>query len=68
MATYQSKRFYRDALDKKLSGVCSGFAKRHQLPVWLTRVALVFLFISAPVLVACAYGICHLAFDEQIVV
>ena len=65
-SSYQ--RFYRDALDKKLSGVCAGFAKRHNLPVWLTRVAMVILFLNAPVLVAAIYLLCHFVFDEHIVV
>ncbi|WP_462157191.1 PspC domain-containing protein [Pseudoalteromonas sp. GB56] len=68
MAHSTSTRFYRDALGKKLSGICSGFAKRHNLPVWLTRLAVIILFLNAPILVAAGYLICHFVFDEGIVV
>lgn len=63
-----STRFQRDALGKKLSGVCSGFAKRYELPVWLTRLALVILFLNAPLVVGAGYLLCHFIFDEAVVV
>ncbi|MFY8273640.1 PspC domain-containing protein [Pseudoalteromonas sp. SSDWG2] len=68
MARSTSSRFYRDSLDKKLSGLCAGFAKRHALPIWLTRLAVIILFINAPILVSAAYLLGHFIFDEAIVV
>ncbi|WP_105264846.1 PspC domain-containing protein [Pseudoalteromonas sp. T1lg76] len=63
-----SSTYYRDALNKKISGVCAGFAKHHHLPIWLVRLAVIIVFLNAPIIMAALYLVCHLLFEEQILI
>lgn len=53
--TYKSMT--RNLHNKKLAGVCSGFAERFDLPVWLTRLITVLIALKFPVLTLVAYGL-----------
>lgn len=50
-----NNRFYRDASNAKVSGVCAGLAKQFDVNPWLVRGAAVILFLFVPFAVALAY-------------
>ena len=50
-----SGAFYKDCLNKKISGVCAGIANGHDLPVWSTRLVTLILFFIFPVPILIAY-------------
>ncbi|WMN58391.1 PspC domain-containing protein [Pseudoalteromonas xiamenensis] len=56
---YQKKyqRMTRNLSNKKLAGVCSGFAERFDMPVWLVRLLTLLVFFKFPVLIVIAYGL-----------
>ncbi|WP_350671072.1 PspC domain-containing protein, partial [Pseudoalteromonas sp. CAL494-MNA-CIBAN-0108] len=56
---------YKDPLDKKISGVCSGLAQRLDLPVWSTRLVTILLFLSFPFAIALGYFIAHCCLEEK---
>ncbi len=60
-----TQSWYRDAGNKKLSGVCAGFARRYELPVWLTRLVAIVVFLTFPVAVMVAYLLAHLLLPER---
>ena len=49
------KRFFRDASNAKISGVCAGIAKYFALNPWLVRAATIAVFFFFPVAIALAY-------------
>ena len=66
MNNFKTKRgWYKDSLNKKISGVCSGLAHRLDFPVWSTRLVTILLFISFPFAVALAYLIAHCCLEER---
>ncbi|ASM48815.1 phage shock protein C [Pseudoalteromonas espejiana DSM 9414] len=66
MNSFKTQRgWYKDSLNKKISGVCSGLAHRLDFPVWATRLATVLLFLSFPFAVALGYFIAHCCLEEQ---
>ena len=48
-------RFYRDAANAKVSGVCAGVAKYFDLNVWLVRGLTIVAFLCLPFAVGLAY-------------
>ncbi|XQF89500.1 PspC domain-containing protein [Pseudoalteromonas espejiana] len=66
MNSFKTQRgWYKDSLNKKISGVCSGLAHCLDFPVWATRLATVLLFLSFPFAVALGYFIAHCCLEEQ---
>ena len=66
MSIYREKKgFFRDIRNKKLAGVCAGFAQRFNMPIWLTRVLTVLLFLKFPLVTALAYGISYAILPRQ---
>ncbi|MBD1580920.1 PspC domain-containing protein [Pseudoalteromonas sp. S16_S37] len=60
MSIYSEKKAcFRDLRNKKLAGVCAGIAQRFDIPIWLTRVLTVLIFLKFPFMVAMAYGISY---------
>lgn len=49
--------FYKDRLNKKVSGVCAGLALGHRLPIWAVRVTAVAALLIFPVATLLAYFI-----------
>ncbi|MBE0369213.1 PspC domain-containing protein [Pseudoalteromonas aurantia] len=50
---------FRHIKNKKLGGVCAGLAERFNMPRWLTRVVVLFLFLKFPLLTLIAYGVAY---------
>jgi phage shock protein PspC (stress-responsive transcriptional regulator) len=48
-------RFFRDAANAKVSGVCAGLAKQFDVNPWLVRGGAIFCFVLLPVATALAY-------------
>jgi len=66
MNNFKTQRsWYKDSLNKKISGVCSGLARRLDFPVWPTRLVTILLFISFPFAVALGYLIAHCCLEER---
>ncbi|WP_377109841.1 PspC domain-containing protein [Pseudoalteromonas sp. R86517] len=66
MNNFKTRRgWYKDSLNKKISGVCSGLARRLDFPVWSTRLVTILLFISFPFAVALGYLIAHCCLEER---
>lgn len=66
MNNFKTQRgWYKDSLNKKISGVCSGLARRLDCPVWSTRLVTILLFISFPFAVALGYFIAHCCLEER---
>lgn len=61
------RRWYKNTLNKKISGVCSGLAYRLDFPVWSTRLVTVLLFLNFPFAVALGYLIAHCCLEEKAV-
>ena len=60
MSRFNHQRgWFKDTLNKKISGVCSGLAYRLDFPVWVTRLVTILLFLSFPFVVALSYFIAH---------
>ncbi|BBN80463.1 hypothetical protein PA25_04480 [Pseudoalteromonas sp. A25] len=60
MSIYREKKaYFRDLRNKKLAGVCAGIGQRFDIPIWLTRVLTVLLFLKFPLMVAMAYGVSY---------
>ncbi|CCQ11113.1 phage shock protein C [Pseudoalteromonas luteoviolacea B = ATCC 29581] len=51
------KTMMRDPSNKKIAGVCSGFAERFDMPVWLTRLLTVLVFLKFPIFIVAAYAL-----------
>jgi phage shock protein PspC (stress-responsive transcriptional regulator) len=49
------KRFFRDAANAKIAGVCAGIAKYFDVNPWWVRGAAVVAFVMVPVATALAY-------------
>lgn len=49
------KRFFRDAAQAKVSGVCAGIAKYFDVNPWLVRGAAIVSFVIFPFATALAY-------------
>ncbi|HBW98469.1 MAG TPA: hypothetical protein DEF74_09150 [Pseudoalteromonas sp.] len=66
MNNFKTQRgWYKDSLNKKISGVCSGLARRLDFPVWSIRLVTILLFISFPFAVALGYLIAHCCLEER---
>ncbi|MDN3379599.1 MULTISPECIES: PspC domain-containing protein [unclassified Pseudoalteromonas] len=66
MNTYNNeKNWYKDAVNKKLSGVCSGFARRFDFPIWATRLVTILLFIQFPLFIGGGYLAAHFCLDTK---
>lgn len=66
MNTYQhNQKWSKNPADKKIFGVCSGLARRFELPVWATRIVSVILLIQLPVLIGAGYLIAYFCLDER---
>ncbi len=50
---------------KKIAGVCAGLAERFDLPVWLTRVLTLLVFLKFPMMTVMAYGLCAVLWPKQ---
>lgn len=50
-----NKRLTKDALNKKLSGVCAGIAKFYDFPRLVVRIAAIIALIMFPVATGVAY-------------
>ncbi|MDO6834364.1 PspC domain-containing protein [Pseudoalteromonas carrageenovora] len=61
----RQRGWYKDPLNKKLSGVCSGLAHRLDFPVWATRLVTILLFLSFPFAVALGYFIAHCCLEDK---
>ncbi|MBQ4832938.1 PspC domain-containing protein [Pseudoalteromonas sp. MMG010] len=61
------RRWYKDKLNKKISGVCSGLAQRLDLPVWSTRLVTLLLFLSFPVGVLIGYLVAHCCLEDKVI-
>lgn len=57
--------WYKNTLNKRISGVCSGLAQTLSLPVWSTRLVTFLVFLSFPVVVGVAYLIAHCCLEEK---
>ncbi|NMR26223.1 PspC domain-containing protein [Pseudoalteromonas sp. NEC-BIFX-2020_015] len=67
MNTYNSqKRWYKDPLNKKISGVCSGLAQRLDLPVWVTRLVTILMLIQFPLVIGAGYLIAHCCLESKV--
>ncbi|MFT5163127.1 MAG: phage shock protein C [Alteromonadaceae bacterium] len=53
--TYNSTMIYKDALHKKLSGVCSGIARYYNKERWLVRALTLVALVIFPVATGVAY-------------
>ncbi len=49
------RRFFRDASNAKIAGVCSGIAKHFDVNQWLVRAAAIGAFVMLPFATALAY-------------
>ncbi|MBB1334717.1 PspC domain-containing protein [Pseudoalteromonas sp. SR44-5] len=56
----------KDPLNKKISGVCSGLARRFDFPIWATRLATIVLFIQFPLFIGAGYLIAHCCLDNKV--
>jgi len=66
MSKYQNTNsFYKDKLNKKISGVCAGLAHSNNFPVWSVRLATLFLFFMFPVAVLIGYFVGALVLPER---
>ena len=45
----------KDTVNKAVSGVCAGIARRYKLPRWAVRLLTVVLFLNFPVAMIIAY-------------
>ncbi|CAM3776053.1 PspC domain-containing protein [Rheinheimera salexigens] len=57
MNTEQTNGWFCARHQRKISGVCAGFADYYQQPRWLIRLLAVLLLITAPLLTISAYFI-----------
>ncbi len=54
--SYSDKQsFYKDRINKKISGVCAGLANGNGFPVWSVRLAAVFLLFMFPAAALLSY-------------
>jgi len=60
-----NKTLCKDTINKKLSGVCSGIAKHHELPRLVVRVAAIFALITFPVATGVAYLVASLLLPSK---
>lgn len=51
----QSNSFYKDRINKKISGVCAGVALGNGLPIWSVRVVALLLLVMFPVAALLSY-------------
>lgn len=66
MNKYQStESFYKDRLNKKISGVCAGLAKGHDFPVWSVRLVTLVLFFMFPMAVVIGYFVAAVALPDR---
>ncbi|SFD07731.1 PspC domain-containing protein [Pseudoalteromonas denitrificans] len=66
MSKYQdTDSFYKDKLNKKISGICAGLAKSNNFPIWSVRLATLLLFFMFPVAVLIGYFIGALVLPER---
>lgn len=55
MRDITAKRFYRDKLNKKVTGVCAGLAGVLEIDAWIVRVIAIVCFLALPTTTAIAY-------------
>lgn len=66
MSKYQkTNSFYKDKLNKKISGVCAGLANSNNLPVWGVRLATLLLFFMFPIAVLIGYFVGAMVLPER---
>lgn len=65
MNSFLERRFYRDSVNKKISGVCSGIAKHYGWERWVVRLVTLILFFNFPLFVAAGYGIASFIIPEK---
>jgi phage shock protein C len=59
------RRWYKDTLNRKVSGVCSGLAHRLDFPVWSTRLVTLLLLFSFPFAIALGYFVAHCCLEDK---
>ena len=50
---------------KKISGVCAGLAERFNLPIWITRLLTIVVFLKFPVMTDMVYACCAMLWPKQ---
>ena len=55
----QKTGFYKDRLNKKVSGVCAGIANHYEVDSWLVRLAALVTLFMFPLMTLLGYGIAH---------
>ncbi|WP_199610322.1 PspC domain-containing protein [Flocculibacter collagenilyticus] len=66
MNNYHAERkWYKDRINSKISGVCAGIAQRLNLERWVVRLAAIFLLISAPFLAIVGYFVASVAMPTR---
>lgn len=51
----KQQSFYKDRINKKISGVCAGLALGNDFPIWSVRTAAVILLLLFPVAALLSY-------------
>lgn len=59
------KRFFRDPINAKISGVCSGLAKYVDINPWLVRAAAIAAFLMFPLATGLAYVLAILLLPDR---
>ena len=66
MSKYRNTNsFYKDKLNKKISGVCAGLAKSNDFPVLGVRLAALLLFFMFPVAALIGYFVGAMVLPER---
>lgn len=55
MKDINTNSFYRDKVNKKVTGVCAGLASVFKLDAWVVRVLAIVCLIAMPTVTAIAY-------------
>ena len=51
----EQPKYFKDVLNKKLTGVCAGIAKYYDLPTWVTRFVAIMALLIMPTVTLVAY-------------
>ena len=57
---YETNRIYKDNVNKKVMGVCSGIAKHYGVETWIVRLTAILAFFMFPGAIAIAYVVATL--------
>jgi phage shock protein C len=60
------KTCFKDMKNKKIAGVCAGVAERFNMPIWLTRLLTVLLFLKFPMFTLLAYGVGYAVLPSKV--